>query len=281
MFLNRIVFAAIPSNRFVALIVFLILIAGTFASALAAPIQIGTIEDLQKIGNDSAYPPSGSYVLTQDIDASATATWNNGIGFAPIGNDSTPFTGTFDGQGHVISGLTINRLGEAGLFGMMDGQVKNVGLQGGSVTGSEYVGGLVGENRGTVTQCYATGAVSGRYVGGLVGENGGTVTQCYATGTVTGSGDAVGGLVGNNHIGTVTQCYATGTVTGSVDVGGLVGRSTNAGAQLTACYATGAVSGSDDVGGLVGHNDDIVRQCYATGAVSGSDDVGGLVGRNG
>jgi len=87
----------------------LIMCCAAIASAgTALAIDIATIEDLQKIGNDSAYPMTGSYVLTQDIDASATATWNSGAGFDPIGDDDNPFTGILDGQGHVIFGLVIN-----------------------------------------------------------------------------------------------------------------------------------------------------------------------------
>ncbi len=263
------------------------------------PSTIGTVEDLQKIGNDPAYPLNGSYVLTHDIDASATATWKFGAGFVPIGT----FTGTFDGQGHVISGLTINSSGNAGLFAGVGsgGQVKNVGLLGGAVSGSgANVGGLVGGNSGTVTNCHATGmTVTGtgtgsESVGGLVGYNyPGTVTQCYATGpvTVTGpdSSSFVGGLVGQSLVGTVTQCYATGAVSAgyAAAVGGLVGRM--AGGMVEQSHATGTVT-SGEVGGLVGFNNNgTVTQCYATGTVtvtsSGTTDHsvcgGGLVGANG
>jgi len=157
----------------------------------------------------------------------------------------------------------------------------------GAVSGGSSVGGLVGNNWGTVTQCYSTGAVSGsaNYVGGLVGNNGkrdwyseaGTVTRCYSTGTVSGT-DYVGGLVGQNYDGAVTGCYSTGVVTGNSRVGGLVGY--HWGGTVTQCYSTGAVSGSSNVGGLVGYNWSTVSNCYSTGAVSGKSVVGGLVGEN-
>lgn len=119
----------------------------------AAQICIGTIEDLQRIGHYPGYPLDGDYVLVEDIDASATADWNDGAGFEPIGtysygNPSTAFTGHFDGQGHTIVGLTINRPTEdyIGLFGCVgdDGQVINVGFLDGAVTGDDHIGGLVG-----------------------------------------------------------------------------------------------------------------------------------------
>jgi len=240
-------------------------------------IGISTIEELQLIGNDPAYPLDGYYVLTQDIDASDTVNWNDGAGFAPIGGSyATPFTGTLDGQGYGVTDLYINRPDEnyAGLFGYVSagGTVTNCYATG-AVTGEVSVGGLVGVNYGTVTNCYATGAVTGYYyAGGLVGYNGGgTVTNCYATGAVTG--DYVGGLVGANFYGTVTNCYATGAVTGDVRVGGLVGY--NVGGTVTNCYATGAVAGNTEVGGLVGANFyGTVTASYYDTQTTGQSDTG-------
>src|SRR5690606_24879639 len=140
-----------------------------------------------------------NYVLIRDIDASATDATLAGFdaagiwsaqGFVPVGrtNQANSFQGSFDGRGHAISGLTIDRPDEdyAGLFGYTSGAtIANVGLTGGSVTGSWYVGGLVGRQLGgSIAQSYATGAVSGRdYVGGLVGlQSGGSIAQSYATG---------------------------------------------------------------------------------------------------
>ena len=187
-------------------------------------IGISTIEELQLIGNDPAYPLDGYYVLTQDIDASDTVNWNDGAGFAPIGGSyATPFTGTLDGQGYGVTDLYINRPDEnyAGLFGYVSagGTVTNCYATG-AVTGEVSVGGLVGVNYGTVTNCYATGAVTGDVrVGGLVGYNvGGTVTNCYATGAVAGNTE-VGGLVGANFYGTVTASYYDTQTTGQSDTG--------------------------------------------------------------
>nr|MBP9004233.1 PASTA domain-containing protein [Candidatus Hydrogenedentota bacterium] len=273
-------------------------------------IAIASLDDLNKIGRDPAYPRDVHYVLTADIDASTTQGWNGGAGFEPIGTKSTPFTGTLDGQGHVIRNLYINRpdADYVGLFGVTGGaaEIRNLGLEGGSVTGREQVGSLVGRNWGTLTSCYATGAVSAgstyddAFAGGLVGNNdGGTLTSCYATGSVTTTGSFgnayAGGLVGRNS-GTLTSCYATGTVTatttgsfGSAYAGGLVGYNSSYG-TLTSCYATGAVTvtGTDSygnalAGGLVGGNRGTLTSCYATGAVTTSGEdayAGGLVGDN-
>lgn len=278
-----------------------------------AAISITSIEDLQKIGNDSRWPLDGDYVLTKDIDAAATSGWNSGAGFAPIGKDyDTPFTGSFDGQDHVITGLTINRSDQdrVGLFGYIGEKafLKNLALKNCLVTSTSYeayVGGLVGHNDGTISACYVTGTVTGTgyyvYVGGLVGANEkGTIRASYATGKVTGSGSDesyVGGLVGGNDKGgAITVCYATGTVTGTgagnsdyTLVGGLVGGNDG---TVRASYATGAVTGSGNdlffIGGLVGANgeDGTISVSYATGKVKGTGTardqsfVGGLVGQN-
>lgn len=199
-----------------------------------AAIEISTIEELQRIGNDAAYPLNGNYVLTRDIDASRTAWWNNGAGFAPIGSrgheddESLCFNGWFDGLGHVIRGLVINRPEESmvGLFGSVGSRavVANLGLEGGSVAGRDYVGSLIGENWSvSVVGCRANSAVEGNTrVGGLVGINRGLVEMSYATGLVSGV-RYVGGLVGRNYEGLVEECYAAGPVRGVYGVGGLVG----------------------------------------------------------
>ena len=232
-------------------------------------IKIDTIEELQLIGSDPAYPIDGNYVLTQDIDASATANWNNGAGFKPIGK----FSGVFNGQDYIITNLTINRPDEnyVGLFSYVStsDKVMNIGLNGGAIMGHDRVGGLIGINSGQLTNCYVTGTVTGYgyEVGGLIGINSfGQLTNCYVTGAVIGYSGYVGGLVGSNYDGgVVTNCYATGAVTGSGGVGGLVGG--NYGGVVTNCYATGAVisEGGGSVGGLVGYNDE-----YSGGKVRAS-----------
>lgn len=250
-----------------------------------APISIQTVEDLQKIGNDFSFPLWWDYILENDIDASATATWDGGTGFSPIGGMEDPFTGAFDGQGHVISNLTINQsyYTNLGLFVYIGeiGEIKNIGLIRCSVSGTTaYIGGLAGYNQGKITQCYVIGSVSGRdNVGGLIGKNyGGAVSQCYVTGSVSGSEGVIGGLIGSSSYGSFTQCYAAAIVSGTRDsVGGLIGSSYDE--TITQCYAAGTVTGHDDVGGLIGFaRENTASQCYAVGAVTGRDNIGGLIG---
>ncbi|HEV2498123.1 MAG TPA: YDG domain-containing protein [Terriglobia bacterium] len=246
-----------------------------------------------------AMAPSASYTVGTDINASATgsstsaATGTDGwgpSGFIPVG-EITAFTGTFNGLGNTISNLTINTsVTNAGMFGQIGsgGVVENIGLVGGSVTNgasNSYVGRLAGDNDGTITNAYATGAVTGvngNYVGGLVGFNQSTITDAHATGAAGGGSDSVvGGLVGYNNGGTIADSYATGALTAGIDsyVGGLAGFSNG---TITNAYATGAATGGTDnyAGGLVGFNDGTISGVYATGAVSGGIEIGGLVGFN-
>ncbi|WP_343587055.1 YDG domain-containing protein, partial [Herbaspirillum sp.] len=238
-----------------------------------------------------------NYVLGSNIDASATSGWNSNAGFTPIGNSTTNFTGNFDGLGHTISGLTINLPGQGGigLFGFAGAGsvIRNIGVLGGSVTGHDTVGGLVGANfGGTISNSHATGAIStgvnGGTSGGLAGFNSGAISNSYATGTISGgsTNSSLGGLVGNNS-GSINNSYATGAVNAlisSLYIGGLVGSNsgTISNSYATGTVGLGTVTGIGQIGGLVGYfTSGIINNSYATGTVnggSGGSYVGGLVG---
>jgi hypothetical protein len=255
-------------------------VVGAESGESSSVIEVGNLTQLQAMQGDL----SAEYKLIRDIDASETETWNNGQGFNPIGAD-VRFTGSFDGQNHTISNLSINRLDDnVGLFGRIDSsaEVENVGVINVNITGEEIVGGLVGDNSdGTVSNSYSTGNVTGEeIVGGLVGNNyKGNISNSYSTGNVTGEGEGeVGGLVGDNSDGTVSNSYSTGNVTGDSMVGGLVGDNSG---TVSNSYSTGNVTGGEDVGGLVGYNSyGNISNSYSTGNVTGEYYVGGLVGGN-
>ena len=254
-------------------------------------LNIRTWHDLDAIRHNLA----GHHRLMNSLNATspgyeeiAGPTADDGKGWNPLGawdpydhNLYLAFTGTFDGQGHVIADLFIGRpdRSEVGLFGYVAGSgiITNVGTVNATVTGRSWVGGLVGGNAGTVSNSYSGGTVTGGG-GGLVGNNTGIVTDSYSTACVTGS-SRVGGLVGFNDGGNVTRSHSTGDVTGDhIEAGGLVG--TNRG-SIRASYSNSSVTGSSRVGGLVGFNHrGIVRDSYATGSVTGNDRVGGLAGAN-
>jgi hypothetical protein len=249
------------------------------------PYLIFTAEDMNQIGRNYT-DWEKHFKLTADINLSDYT----GTQFSRIGTDEKhAFSGVFDGNGHTISCFTYTAVSGnyVGVFGNISdaGRVENVSLVDVNVTGNNNVGGLVGCNNGTISNCNSTGTVSGSqdYVGGLVGYNyGGSITDCYATGTVSGSRDYVGGLVGENDGGSISNCYSTGTISGSGGVGGLAG--VNWGGSISNCYSTGTITGgdySDYLGGLVGDNYGIISDCYSTGSVTGGDYsyyLGGLVG---
>ena len=212
--------------------------------------------------------------ITLDTDIDLT-----GKDWTPIGT-SNRYSGTFDGGGHTITGLTFTTNDVyAGLFGHLNsaGTVKNVMMEDVQITSnrsSGFAGGVAGFSDGTIENCSVSGSVSGTvYVGGVVGAQWeGSITGCSSSATVKGMVH-VGGVVGHtNGGGTLTACYATGNVTIEIDPikkiygGGLVGF--NGGNGLLACYATGNVTstgsstGNVDIGGFLGENNSFVTACY-------------------
>ena len=243
--------------------------------------------------------------LTQDITINSGVLSNGELNtdanftqWTPIGTESTPFTGTFDGKGHTISGLYIDSNKDyVGLFGCVGengtatGTVKNVTLADSYVYGNSDVGGICGwNNGGTVEGCRNSGNVSGKgYVGGVCGYNkGSTLEKSYNTGDVSGTGDSVGGVCGYNE-GTLQECYNNGDVSGTMNrVGGVCGYNIpgyNIGeGTLQKCYNTGKVTGTGNcVGGVCGQNNSssTVKGCYNTGEVIGNNPVGSVCGWNG
>jgi filamentous hemagglutinin family protein len=254
-----------------------------------------TISDLQDVvALSSTNSFVGNFAIGQNLDASTTSTLNNGLGFNPLSLGNVKF----DGLGHVIDRLFINRptQSQVGLFGSANGlTVSNVGLSNVNITGHDDVGALIGNSNNAVLSSYVTGQITGasNNVGGLIGTNdAGNVTNSYFLGAVTGA-DHVGGLVGTNvngqlSVGQINYSYARGSVDGNNDVGGLVGLSQDG--VIHGSYATSDVTATgNEAGGLVGGNTtqgavignfNIIDTSYATGTVSGTARVGGLVGYN-
>jgi hypothetical protein len=236
------------------------------------PYQIAEPNDWIELMNTSA-DWDKNFIMTADIDV-------NGVPLTPVGTLSNQFTGIFDGNNCVIYNPDVNMPGSncIGLFGIIGnkGQISKLGVINVKITGKSYVGGIVGCNSGTMTNCYSTVLVNGNYsVGGLVGWNSdGILTDCWSTGIVNGD-SSVGGLVGCNS-GTMTNCYSTVLVNGNYSVGGLVGW--NSDGVLTDCCSTGIVNGDSSVGGLLGYNIVDINNCHSTCIVRGGDDTGGLIG---
>lgn len=227
-------------------------------------------------------------ILDNDIDLSD-------IDWTPIGTESRPYTGTFDGGTYTITGLKIDKSGTdyVGLIGCLgsEGKVQNVTLTNISVSGANCVGGIAGQNYGTVENCSVNGTVTGKGftdTGGIAGSNYGTISGCSAEGTVTGSVN-VGGIAGGSYLGVIIDgCHSTADVSGISSVGGVLGNLGN-NSFLMACYSTGNVTatityGYAHVGGVVGINGQgTVTACYhATGKITSSvgDRIGGIAGCN-
>ena len=234
---------------------------------------------------------------TLAADITLTESWT------PVGTTSAnSYTGTFDGKGHTITGLTVTGSNEyAGLFGYIGsgGTVKNVKLEDVQITSDHQygnAGGVAGYSRGNIENCSVSGSVSSNYsAGGVVAQQfGNSITGCSSSATVKGTAE-VGGVAGKtDNSATLTACYATGNVTFerastiNTFAGGVVGFN-GTGSILTACYATGNVTGTGTgtgsiyVGGVTGDNaSGTLTACYhAKGTVSGPDGAtGGVTGRN-
>ncbi len=282
------------------------------AGTKAKPYEVSSPGQLECLGRDRQLW-SKSFVLTADIDLTGRLYSDALIGGYP-NEDNLGFSGSFDGGGYYIIGLTMASARDyVGLFGYVSpqGEVRGLTLKDacvlarstldttggtgalagvhdgavvdcsttGSVTGCRQVGGLVGRKyRGTLSRSFATTSVSGNMrIGGLSGYvvSTSTVSECSAVGEVCGNTMA-GGLAGVAY-GTISQCFGTGYVSGDTTLGGLVGQAYGV---IRQCSATGAVTGKDNLGGLVGYASatSSTSQCAATGAVSGGRNLGGLVG---
>jgi hypothetical protein len=256
------------------------------------PYQIATWDNLYWLSQQSG-EWGKNYLQTADITFPAEInTWDSNQGWTPIGNATTSFNGTYDGQGFAISGLYINRptANYIGLFGYTGSSaiLQSIILEDVNITGKQEIGGLIGVNSGTIKNCYVTGSVEGiNHVGGLVGSNiAGLIENSCSSSDVTGTETRIGGLVGWNLTGTIENSYSTGNVSGTNNVGGLVGHNWGLSSEITNSYATGSVSGTGNVGGLIGENrEGTIENSYATGSVSGNGTelnvgVGGLIGKN-
>lgn len=252
--------------------------------------QIWTSGQLMEL----AYHPEDynkNFVLMTDVDMAVIDP--NKI--VPIGMYLFPFTGIFNGNGHVISNFIYEKENEdyVGLFGYVgymfsefnedEAIIQNLHMININIHGQNFVGGIAGFCSGTINTCSVAGNIQGKeMIGGLVGRNFGIIRQCRTDTSVTGE-QSTGGLVGNNGMideyrpGLIFSCYTTGNVWGDKNIGGLVGLSYG---WIESCYSYSQVVGDYGIGGLVGINASrggIVRS-YSKGSVTGNSNIGGLVG---
>lgn len=254
----------------------------------ASLILLYSISDIQKIGINPFYALDASYELMQDINASDTSSWNGGAGFIPIGDLSNKFSGSFDGKGHTISNLFINRpsADDVALFGFIDdATISNVNMTGCRITGNDRVGALIGESSGAaaVFNCATESTIIGTNdVGGLVGKADGgiSITNCSASADVRATIINGGGFVGTIFDASINKCYAEGNVDYGSNLGGFCGSIMDAAAVIQNCYAHGNVNGDFRIGGFVGYDGSsgLVSYCYSIGLVTGNTNDGGFLG---
>ena len=242
------------------------------ATISSGQYSISSLEELVQLAEmtNSGKITGGEFVLGADLDLGSIENW------IPIGNNSTNyFNGSFNGNGHVIKNLKINRPTESfqGLFGRARGSIGNVRLINVNVKGSDYVGGVVGESsQALIKNCYVSGDIFGS--NGFVGGVTGIVTNIYYSyfiGNVTGE-TQVGGLCG--HAYSVFDSYAKGSVSGKRIIGGVIGQAKN----ITNSYATGNVTGEFYIGGLVGQvpaevDTRVIQDSVSYSRVNGQDNA--------
>jgi hypothetical protein len=227
----------------------------------ANPYRIENLSNLRWLSEDSTLWKY-HFVQVTDINAAETRYWNDGAGFSPIGNENVQFTGSYNGKGHRIDSLFINRsdLENVGLFGNVNGvsdssRIDSLGVTNAEISGKTYVGVLAGGVAGfTISISYSSGKVSGEeYVGGLIGDfASGKVEECFSSCHVLASVWEAGGLIGHNYDSNIFNCYSNGIVEGGKKIGGLIGLNINC--TLGDCYSVSRVSGDSGIGGLVGLN---------------------------
>ena len=266
-------------------------VSATIGSGTAAdPYQISTAKDLalmaQNVNAGDADYVSAYYILTNNIDLS-------GSEWTPIGTETNPFKGTFDGKDHTVSGIKISKWDDDhGLFGYSySATIKNVGVIDAYIEGFKNVGGICGYSKydakspkTSIENCYFTGEISGTGgVGGICGDGYVTIDNCYNLGEVSGNGE-IGGICGSSSLNSSIQnCHNTGKVSGMLsDIGGICGISMG---EIKKCYNTGVISGQKyNVGGICGSDGSegsikSIEGCYNTGSVSGGKEyVGGICG---
>ncbi|TAJ15649.1 T9SS C-terminal target domain-containing protein [Marinilabiliaceae bacterium JC017] len=224
------------------------------------PYQVATLGQLRQL-SEITIMSDKYFILVKDIDATDSKNWNEGKGFQPIGSEAAPFTGSFKGQGHAISHLTINREEEinVGLFGYTSSStITDIVLDNPVIKGKEKVGAFAGKATGIFENCIVIqGDIQGseRSIGGLIGvlSSPGDIKKCYTTGMINApSASKVGGLIGTNS-GKASDCFSLASVTGKSNVGGLIGYNFM---KNYHCYAAGKVTAESSAGGVIGYSVD-------------------------
>lgn len=273
------------------LVIFLLFILIVDASAQLEPIDtdgdaLRNLSSIEHILFLSLHPDywGYSYELDNNIDLSETKSWNNNLGFSPIGNEEQAFFGVFDGHNFSLTNLTINRpdADNLGFFGIVsaNADISNLKFTDADINGNSSVGIIVGKNFGILDNTYVKGKITanGSYVGGITGQNSGSLMYCRTNININGSDAYYGGVAGENF-GTISKSRSIGEIHSAYIIGGLVGDNSGV---ISDCYSRVNIYAEDNyIGGLAGSNWDMatIVNSYSTGLVKGAGYYqGGLVG---
>ncbi len=275
-----------------------------FAGLVNGTLTDGTAQNLKANAVLTADIIVNKDLLTS-INTEEDGNVTNGSSFKawrPMGmadeNGEGYYKGIFDGNGHSISGLYVNRDEAAddvhiwfksciGLFGYYSGVTRNLSVLDSYMRGEDCIGGILGYNDGgTIQNCYSAATVCGdSYIGGICGRSrsNSIIENCYNAGYIYGATRSIGGICGDNYS-TIESCYNIGIIEGNFMVGGIVGGSSGSGNTiwLKDCYNRGNVIGdTKDIGGIGGYiGYSLVENCYSQATVSGNTNVGGICGNS-
>ena len=238
------------------------------------------------LNGQTAVDFSGKIVslISNDILDLSAHLWTS-IGYYKHPTDFKAFNGTFNGNSHMISGLTIifnTEVNSQGLFGYSTGIIQNFAVSG-NINASRDVGGIVGRNAGTVSNCNNAATINAETnVGGIAGSNSGTIEYCINIAAITSTSSRTGGITGDD-CGTTKYCYNTGDISASNYVGGIIGDIYNS--TIECCYNIGAITETNSAaggaaGGIAGQSYDAntIKNCYNIGNIAGTSYQGGIVG---
>ena len=244
------------------------------------PYIIKTKEHLNNVRKYlNAYYRLDADVVFEDGDFQKNGIfYNNGNGWEPIGNENEAFSGTLDGNGHVIKNIKANRENEnyAGVFGISTGKIKNVDTVNLSIKGKKYTGGITGENNGQIEKCSVTGNIySAQNAGGVAGVNKGSIENSYNGAKINAEKNA-GGITGQNN-GQIEKCSVTGNIYSVQNAGGVAGINTG---SIENSYNGAKISAEKLAGGIAGQSSGTINCVYNICKVSSKDINGSIVGEN-
>ncbi len=248
---------------------------------VSSPYVINTLEELGWLSATHTLWDA-NFIQLSNIDASDTQSWNNGLGFNPIGTSTINFTGSYNGLNHQIQNLHIDQSSAeeaAGLFRYIDtATCENIVLTDVNINGFSFVGSLAGHAENClITNCSSSGTVSAStWAGHLIGTSiQNTISNCHSSGSVQGT-SAIGGLIGQDSSSDISNCYSRANIEGEYVIGGLLGLSRHA--NITNCYSTGLILGSTVFGGFIGdvNNTTIISSFWDTETSNQSTSPGGV-----